>query len=66
MRLSVIAAVLVVSSSVQAQNRIRFNEQDLFLSGGNVAWVNLRANYFSAARNSGLNSRVFNALEVEK
>jgi hypothetical protein len=31
---------LVSSQSVLAQSRIRYNDQDLFLSGANLAWVN--------------------------
>jgi hypothetical protein len=31
--------VHVLNASAQPGNRIRFNDQDLFLSGGNVAWI---------------------------
>ena len=30
---------LAASAAAQPSDRIRFNEQDLFLSGGNVAWI---------------------------
>ena len=35
-----IYALLPAGVNAQGGNRIRFNDQDLFLSGGNVAWVN--------------------------
>ena len=34
------AAGISTISTAQPSDRIRFNDQDLFLSGGNVAWVN--------------------------
>lgn len=38
--LTLIAALLLVVPRLQAQNRIQFNGQDLFLSGANLAWQN--------------------------
>ncbi len=38
--LTLIAALLLVVPRLQAQNRIPFNGQDLFLSGANLAWQN--------------------------
>ena len=41
MRTVLIATLIVAATTAFAQpgNRIRFNDQDLFLSGGNVAWI---------------------------
>lgn len=36
--LTLVAALLLVVPRLQAQNRIQFNGQDLFLSGANLAW----------------------------
>jgi hypothetical protein len=36
--LALVAALLLVVPRLQAQNRIHFNGQDLFLSGANLAW----------------------------
>src|SRR6266567_8955837 len=34
----VVSALLLVALDLQAQNRIQFNGQDLFLNGANLAW----------------------------
>ena len=59
MRLPVLAAVLMVFSSARAQDRIRFNNQDLFLSGGNVAWVNFARDVGPGATDLARFDRIF-------
>ncbi len=51
-RLGALAAALVLlAGTASAQERVPFNDQELFLSGGNVAWVNFARDIGPGATN---------------